>query len=132
MKIDADRLNDNSLEDSTTSGCTASTGFTLTSFSGQKVNGVTTINVLANRSGASVAESSAGSGNIAETDFVTLPAAYRPPANVDTIWGNGTNDGEATVISATGVILLRTTSGAPGVGTGTNIRVSATWVSGNT
>jgi hypothetical protein len=130
MKITADRLNDNTLEDSTTSGAVAASGFSVTAFSGRKVNGITTIDIICNRSGAAIAENPAGSGNIADTSMVTLPAGWRPPAFMQSFWDNGSNDGGAT-IGSSGLITLRTTSGSQGIANNSNPRVNATWISEN-
>jgi len=130
MRITADRLNDNTLEDSTTTGATAATGFTVSDFSGRKVNGITTITITCSRSGADITETSAGTGNIGDTTMATLPSGWRPPELMEAIWDSGFNDGGCT-INTSGVITLRTTSGSSGIATGNNPRVSATWISEN-
>lgn len=130
MKITADRLNDHTLEDSTTTGATASSNFTLSSFSGRRVNGITTITILCSRTTSAISETSAGSGNIADTSMATLPAGWRPPELIEAMWDSGFNDGGAT-ISTAGVITLRTTSGSNGIQIGENPRVTATWISEN-
>lgn len=130
MKITADRLNDHTLEDSTNSGATASTNFTLSDFSGRKVNGITTITITCSRTNSNITETSAGNGNIADTSMATLPTGWRPPELIEAIWDSGFNDGGAT-ISTAGVITLRTTSGSAGIAVGHNPRVSATWISEN-
>lgn len=130
MRLTADRLNDNTAEDETTTGATAATGFSVSDFQGRKVNGVTTITITCNRTGASIAEGATNTGNIADTAMATLPSGWRPQELIEAMWDSGFNDGGAT-ISTAGVITLRTTSGNSGLANGTNPRVTATWISEN-
>ncbi|MEU3255905.1 hypothetical protein [Streptomyces sp. NPDC006997] len=130
MRATADRMNDHTLEDSTSSGVIAASGWTIVSFSGRKVNGVTTVNLAIQRSGASIPETSAGSGNIADTDCATLPAGWRPPEFVNAWWGTSSNDGRAAIDTG-GVISVRTTSGSAGIASGDTIRVDGVWISAN-
>lgn len=126
MRITAARLNDHTAESTTTSGLTASTGYTVSSFSGRKVNGLTTVNIFITRSGADV---TATSGNIASDPQIgTLPSGWRPPELVNAQWGNGAADGEVT-IDAAGVILIRSANG--NIVSGTNLRIYTTWISEN-
>ncbi|WP_405930313.1 hypothetical protein [Streptomyces sp. NBC_00827] len=131
MRMTADRLNDHTLEDSVSSGATAATDWSVVSFEGRKVNGITTINAFCNRTGAAIAELVAGSGNITDTAMVTLPVGWRPPSNHEGLWGNGTNDGSVVISSTTGIITVRSTSGSAGIASGSNVRVSASWISEN-
>lgn len=131
MRIDADRLNDHTVEDSTTSGVTAATGWSVTSFSGKRVSGITTVEVFVSRTGADVTQSAADSGNISGDPLMcTLPGAWTPPELSNAAWGNGSVDGECT-IGTDGQILLRSISGNTGIATGTNVRVTAMWISEN-
>lgn len=127
MVITADRLNDGIDPTTTTSGATASTGFSLSSFSGRRTGKVVTVTVNCTRTGAMISETSAGSGNIDDTAMATLPSGWRPPELMEALWDSGFNDGGAT-ISTSGVITLRTTSGSAGINTGHNPRVSASWI----
>lgn len=126
-RITAARLNDGLDVTVSSTGATAETGFTLTSFSGRRSGRVITIHVLCQRSGADITETSAGSGNISDTAMATLPADWRPTETITAIWDSGFNDGGATINSA-GLITLRTTSGSAGIGTNQNPRVTATWL----
>lgn len=130
MRVTADRLNDHTLEDSTTSGATAATGFSLTSFSGRRVNGITTVVVVLSRTGANIGETAAGTGNISNTDIATLPSGWRPPETLETIFNNGVNDGAVT-IATNGVMTADTTSGSSGIENGSTIRVCGMWISEN-
>lgn len=135
MRITAARLNDNTLKETTTTGLVAATGFSVTSFSGRKINGITTVAFLVNRTGAPIPELGSNFGNITDTNMCTLPVGWRPPETISANWGNGSVDGECTITS-TGVVTLRSISGqanaaADGIATGTNPRVSASWISQN-
>jgi hypothetical protein len=126
MRITADRLNDNTIRSTTTTGLTASTGYTVSAVSGRKVSGLTTVNIFITRSGADV---TATSGNIAgDPQIGTLPSGWRPPELVNIQWGNGAADGEGT-IDTTGAILIRSANG--NIVSGTNLRVYTTWISEN-
>ncbi|WP_329545574.1 hypothetical protein OG548_14445 [Streptomyces sp. NBC_01356] len=103
----------------------------MSTFEGRKLNGTTTINVFCNRTGAAIAELVAGSGNITDTAMVTLPLGWRPPSNYEGVWGNGTNDGSVVISATTGIITVRSTSGSAGIASGSNVRVSASWISEN-
>lgn len=131
MRVTADRLNDHTAEEETTTGATAATGFSISDFQGRKVNGITTITITCTRTSATtIGETSAGSGNISDTAMATLPSGWRPPELMEAMWDSGFNDGGAT-ISTAGVITLRTTSGSTGIAQNHNPRVSATWISEN-
>jgi hypothetical protein len=130
MRATADRMNDNTVEETTTTGATAATGFSLVSFSGMKVNGITTITISCSRTGANITEIATNSGNITDTAFATLPEGWRPPELMEAMWDSGFNDGGAT-ISTSGVITLRTTSGSNGIQGTQSPRVSASWISQN-
>lgn len=130
MRLTADVLNDHTADEETTAGFTAATGFDVTDFQGRKVNGVTTITVTCNRTGANITEGATNTGNIADTTFGTLPVGWRPQELIEAMWDSGFNDGGAT-INTNGVITLRTTSGNTGLQTGHNPRISATWISEN-
>lgn len=130
MLLTSERMNDHSLEATTSTGATASTGFSVNSFSGRKVNGITTITISCTRTGANIGETSAGSGNMGDTSFATLPSGWRPPELIEAIWDSGFNDGGAT-INTSGVITLRTTSGSAGISTNDAPRVTASWISEN-
>jgi hypothetical protein len=127
MLITADRLNDHTLESSTTSGLVAATDFSVNSFSGRKVSGITTIHAYCEYTGAGINVAAVGD-NIADTSMCTLPSGWRPPEIINAEWGSGSVDGECT-ISTAGVVSLRSTLND--IATGSNIRVTATWISEN-
>ena len=129
MRITANRLNDHTVEATTTSGLTAASGFTVNSFSGRKVNGVTTVHVYLLRTGGEIPTSGYVIGdNLADTAMATLPSGWRPPELINAIVGDGNTDGEVT-ISAAGVITLRSQFNK--VVTDRNFRITAGWISGN-
>lgn len=119
MRITADRMNDYALDDETTTGLTAATDFTVTSFYGRRSKGTVTINALLAYSGATI---TATDGNIADTAICTLPSGWRP--EYDTIighWGDGVESGEFTCTTG-GVCTLRTSDGD--IENGRNVRLS--------
>jgi len=125
MKITPERLNDRTPDATTSSGLTAATGFTVSSFQGWKAGGWTFVDIFV---GVTTAIS-ASSGNIPDTLCATLPGDWRPATTINCQWGNGFADGEAT-ISPDGTVLLR--SANADIAASTNIRLTGTWVSGNT
>lgn len=126
MTMTADRLNDNTVDAVTSSGLTAGTDFTVNSFSGRKVNGVTTVHVYLSYTGAGVTQTNT---NIADITIATLPAGWRPPEVINAIVGNGIWIGECT-IGTTGVITLRAISYNLTT-TNPNTRLTASWISEN-
>jgi hypothetical protein len=141
MRITADLLNDHTADEETTTGATASAGFDVTDFIGRKVNGITTITITCNRTGADIPQGTTttgahGTGNMGDTSMATLPVGWRPQELIEAIWDSGFVDGGAT-INTSGVITLRTISGfgnaaGDGLDSGTNPRVTASWISENT
>ena len=125
MRITADRLNDDTLEASTTSGLTAGTDFTVNSFSGRKLHGITTVEVFCQYTGTGV---TLVSGNLPDVTMCTLPAGWRPPETINTTWGDGTESGECT-IGTTGIISLRSSNLS--IPNNRGIRATATWISEN-
>jgi hypothetical protein len=127
MRITADRLNDNTLETSTTSGLVAATNFSVNSFSGRKVNGITTVNGSVQYTGAGINVTNPGD-NIADTAICTLPTGWRPSEAVNCIWSDGSRDGEAS-IATSGVVTIRTTLND--ITTSANLRFYTSWISEN-
>jgi len=126
MRITPTRLGDVTVS-TETAGLVASSGFTVTSFSGRKAKGITSVAIVINRSGATVAElAPAGSGDLTETAICTLPVGWRPSETLNTIAG-GANDSECR-IATTGLISARSTSGSNGIVTGANLTISAEWI----
>lgn len=128
MTITADRLNDHSVDEVTSAGAVAATGWSISSFEGRRVAGVTTVNLLVTRTGADVPQSAADSGNIAgDPSVCTLPDGWRPTATANGLYGNGVVDGEFSVNTA-GLIILRSISGNAGIVSGTNTRIFCSWI----
>lgn len=87
-----------------TSGATASSGFSLASFSAYKDGRTALINLAVSRTGANILAD--GNGNIADTDIATLPSGWRPPEMIFAACGDGFGAGECA-ISTSGVITIR-------------------------
>lgn len=127
-RITATRLNDHTVESTTTSGLVPASGFTVIGFSGRKVSGVTTVHCYLAYSGGGINASPDPGGNLADTTICTLPSGWRPPEIINAIMGDGVQDGEVT-IATNGVVSLR--SAFSSVEDGRNLRVTAVWISGN-
>lgn len=125
MRVTADRLNDDTLEASTTSGLTAATDFTVNSFSGRKVSGITTVVVFVQYTGAGLTLTS---GNLVDTLACTLPVGWRPPETINATWGDGTESGECT-IGTTGSITLRSSNLS--IPNNRGVRITSAWISEN-
>jgi parallel beta-helix repeat protein len=132
LTMTPERLMDHTADDKVTSGLTVPTGWTVSSFTGIRVGGVTEVDIFVTRTGADINESSAGSGNLTGDPLMcTLPDGWTPPRPINAAWGNGASDGEATIVTS-GEVNLRSIGGSAGIATSTNVRVTAMWVSENT
>ena len=127
QQLTAASLNSNPVEATEDSGLVAATGFSVNSFSGRQVGKFVTVVVNLERTGSTIAQFTTHTGNIPDTSLCTLPSGWRPPETINAIFGNGFVDGEC-VISTSGVISLRSVSGADGVRNGGNVQVSARWI----
>lgn len=128
MRATADRMNDHTADDETTSGLTASTGWTVNDFFARKVSGVTEVHCYLNRSGADLTLSPNPGGNLADTALCVLPTGWRPDHTLSGTWGDGFSSGEA-ILTSSGTVTLR--SAITSITSGRNVRFSATWVSEN-
>lgn len=129
MRMTAERLNDNTADETTTSGLVVATGWAASSFVGRKVNGVTTVLVVVSRTGATLTASS--SGSITNTLAATLPVGWRPQ---DTLIENydkaGVADGSVTILS-NGTCTVKTLSPTATIASGSAITFFASWISEN-
>ena len=129
LKITPERLMDNTADEVITSGLVVPSGWSVSSFQGTRVHGITEVDIFITRTGADITESSAGSGNISGDPLLcTLPSGWAPPRPVNATWGNGSTDGEATIVTS-GEVNLRSISGSGTIATGTNVRVTGMWIS---
>ncbi|MEU5394509.1 right-handed parallel beta-helix repeat-containing protein [Streptomyces tibetensis] len=129
LKITPERLMDNTADEVITSGLSVPSGWSVSSFTGTRVHGITEVDIFVTRTGADITESSAGSGNISGDPLLcTLPSGWAPPRPVNAVWGNGSTDGEATIVTS-GEVNLRSISGSGTIATGTNVRVTSMWIS---
>lgn len=119
MRITADRLNDYSLDDDTTSGFVIATGWTLTNFWANRSGSTVEMNIYVNRSGADI---TATTGNIADTLVGTAPSGWRPnsASTINASWDDGTSQG-GWVIGTDGACTLRTASST--LASGRNVRM---------
>ncbi|MFF7310565.1 right-handed parallel beta-helix repeat-containing protein [Streptomyces sp. NPDC008137] len=129
LKITPERLMDNTADEVITSGLSVPSGWSVSSFTGTRLHGITEVDIFVTRTGADITESSAGSGNISGDPLMcTLPSGWAPPRPVNATWGNGSTDGEATIVTS-GDVQLRSISGSGAIATGTNVRVTSMWIS---
>ncbi|NEB04503.1 hypothetical protein [Streptomyces sp. SID13726] len=117
MLVTAARLADDT-PTTTTSGLTASTGFTVSTFSGYRAGNVVIVDMFMNRSGADI---TASSGNITDTACCTLPSGWRPTSQtINGSWDNGSVSG-GFVCGTDGICTLRSAGG--NIVSGTNLRM---------
>lgn len=110
----------------TTSGATAGSGFSVTSFSGRRTSsGVTMLNLTVTRTGTTIPADAAG--NIADTSVATFPAGWRPPEQLLSLIDDGFGAG-SVVIDTAGLVTLRTWSGGGAIVAGRNLRVTALYI----
>lgn len=128
MLLTSDRLNDNSLDASTSSGLSPAANFTVNSFSGRKVNGITTVHMYLQYTGTSLDISPNPGGNLGDITIATLPTGWRPPETINALEADGTTMGEVTISSGGTVSLRVTVSSIPN---GRNMRITAVWISEN-
>ncbi|MFC7846119.1 right-handed parallel beta-helix repeat-containing protein [Streptomyces sp. NPDC057382] len=129
LKLTPERLMDNTADETISSGLAVPTGWAVSSFQGTRVHGIVEVDIFVTRTGSDIGESSAGSGNISGDPLLcTLPSGWAPPRTVNTTWGNGSTDGEAT-IAPNGEVNLRSISGSGQIATGTNVRITQLWIS---
>lgn len=119
MRITADRLNDYSLDDETTSGFVIASGWALNNFWANRQGATVEMNIYVNRTGADI---TASTGNIADTAVGTAPAGWRPNSSstITGFWDDGTSSG-GFVIGTDGVVTLRT--GSSTITSGRNLRL---------
>jgi len=119
MLITADRLNDYSLDDETTSGFTIASGWTLNNFWANRQGATVEMNLYVNRSGADI---TATSGNISDSAVGTVPSGWRPnsASTINGTWDDGTATG-GWVIGTDGICSLRTASS--NITSGRNLRL---------
>lgn len=131
MRLTEDRLNDNTADEETTAGLTVATGWSLNGFQGRKVNGITTVYVSLNRTGATITATSAGALSGGPVLGCTLPIGWRPP---DTIIENfdksGVADGGISIL-ATGTCTIQSMSPTATIASGNDITWFSQWISEN-
>ncbi|WP_193514843.1 hypothetical protein [Streptomyces griseoloalbus] len=121
---------DHTIEAQTSSGVVAPTNWSVGSFQGYKVSGMTTVVLVMTYTGASAITSSTA-GNIGDTLCGTLPAGWRPLATLVTSFDrSGVADGSVS-IAPDGTCMLKTLSPNATISGGNNVSFMATWVSGN-
>ncbi|MFJ3780490.1 hypothetical protein [Streptomyces sp. NPDC090093] len=111
--------------ETTTTGATALTGWTLQSFGGRRTRGVASVTAVVTRNGADINANSAG--NINDEPILTLPAGWRPALEYEAAASDGFASG-GVFLSTSGQLTLRTWSPNGALVAGRYVRVSATYV----
>jgi hypothetical protein len=109
----------------TTSGCVATTGFSVNNFFATKINGVATVKadikvVTALNTGSSAPY------NLADTVCCNIPDGYRPRNTMTALYSTGYADGECD-ITPDGDVTIRTTN-TYNLAANDTVRFSATYV----
>lgn len=129
MLLSADMMNDNSIDEQTSSGLQLEDDFSFLSFIGRKLNGLTSITITLEYVGSDVTATSAG--NIGDVLVGSLPDGWIPPHTVNDFWGKGdTSDGNFTCL-ASGTITLKTMNNASVLTAGNTVALSFMWISEN-
>jgi hypothetical protein len=115
------------LVETTSSGLTAGTNFSVTSFSGRRTCGVVNIVVILNCTGGTITADAAG--NISDTLCATLPAGWRPVAGTQFISYDkgGIADG-AVRVATDGTCTLVSLSPTATIVSGQTVNFSTTFV----
>ncbi|MBG0853220.1 hypothetical protein I2W78_15525 [Streptomyces spinoverrucosus] len=113
--------------ETTTTGATAATNWSLVSYSARRTRGVCTFLVTVSRTGADLTGGTSTAGNITDEVLCTLPSGWRPAADMDALAANGTADGSARLFSD-GSVQLRSWTPGGVIATGSQLRVSGTYV----
>ncbi|MEX0173578.1 hypothetical protein [Streptomyces sp. LMG1-1-1.1] len=111
--------------ETTTTGTTPLTGWTVVAFAARRSRGLATVLVTVMRNGADINANSAG--NINDEPLCTLPAGWRPAFDYEASACDGFASG-AAYIAPSGQINLRTWSPNGALTTGRTVRISATYV----
>ncbi|MFF1507786.1 hypothetical protein [Streptomyces sp. NPDC058326] len=111
--------------ETTTSGATALTGWTVIGFSARRSRGLATVLVTVTRNGATIHADAAG--NINDEPLCTLPAGWRPAIDYEASACDGFGDGGANIWT-NGQVNLRTWSSSGALVAGRHVRISATYV----
>ncbi|MEV7566395.1 hypothetical protein [Streptomyces tanashiensis] len=111
--------------ETTTTGTTALTGWTVVAFSARRTRGLATVLVTVTRSGADITSNSAG--NINDEPLCTLPSGWRPAFDHEATACDGFASG-AAYIAPGGQINLRTWSPNGLLTAGRTVRIAATYV----
>ncbi|WP_435974551.1 hypothetical protein [Streptomyces sp. Qhu_M48] len=109
-----------------TTGATAATGWTLSSFTGRRArSGVVTIRASITRTGGDITATAVG--GISDTSLCTLPAGWAPSATFEAVASDSWGSGTASIYSSA-QIMLRDWTGNAVIPNGRVLNVSATYV----
>lgn len=129
MRIAADMMNDNSLDEQTSSGLLLADDFSFLSFRGRKVNGITSISITLEYVGADVVATSAG--NIGDVTVGNLPEGWWPPEQVTSYFGKSDDSDGSFTVQTSGNIILKTMNNGATLTAGQYVFLAITWISEN-
>jgi hypothetical protein len=112
--------------ETTASGASPATNFSVTSFNGRRTCGVATVWVTLSYSGTTITANSAG--NITNTACVTLPAGWRPPIDTVVSFDKGTVAQGSMTIASNGVCTLNTLDATATIASGDSLSFAMTFV----
>ncbi|MFD3984194.1 hypothetical protein ACFWRU_00540 [Streptomyces californicus] len=128
MRITDSRLNDHT-PIALTSSPSPAAGFSVSSFTGRRVGGVTEWSLVLIRSGAALPAADS-TGNIGDVQCATLPAGCRPGDLYVTSFDKaGTASGSVRILPS-GVCTLTSMDPTSSIGTGASVNFSGTFVTG--
>jgi hypothetical protein len=120
LEITAERLNDGPPVTQITTGLTAQSGFSVSSFSAYKIGHLLSFNALI----ASTNAITATSGNIGDTSVALLPAGWWPLDQPNGTFGSGAMDGEF-IVNTSGMIQIRSANAS--IAAGNTMRFTITY-----
>jgi hypothetical protein len=119
MRITADRLNDYSLDDETTTGFVIATGWSLNNFWANRQGATVEMNLYVNRSGADI---TTVNGGFTDVQVGTVPTGWRPnsASTISGSFDNGATGFGGCVMGTDGIISVRNSLYT--ITSGTNLR----------
>ncbi|KUN92028.1 hypothetical protein [Streptomyces caeruleatus] len=106
MVMTADRLNDYSLDDETTSGFVIASGWTLNNFWANRQGATVEMNIYVQRTGGDITTTN---GGFADVTVGTAPSAWRPnsASTISGSFDNGVTGFGGCVIGTDGIVTIR-------------------------
>ncbi|AVP41464.1 hypothetical protein SEA_WENTWORTH_25 [Streptomyces phage Wentworth] len=129
MRIAADMMNDNSIDEQTSSGLQLEDDFSFLSFRGEKVNGVTSLSITLEYVGSGI--TATAEGNIGDAIVGFLPEGWWPPEQITSYFGKSDDSDGSFTVQTTGRILLKTMNNNAVLDSGQLVFLAVMWISEN-